>query len=78
MNIDEILKRKSPAYYTVDEMSFAVEKYIEKKKGIKVHVNIFKNFKKLDNLNPFGLITLKQEHNKLFNAFETVQLNYYK
>lgn len=76
MEINEILQRPSPAYYTQDEVIFAVEKYIEKKKGVKIKINILKNFQDLDSLNPFGIFALQKEYEKLLKAFEIAQQNY--
>ena len=78
MEINEILQRPSPAYYTQDEIVFAVEKYIEKKKGVRVKIDILKKYQDLDSLNPFGIFTLQKEYENLWKAFDIVQQNYNK
>lgn len=78
MDIKEILERPSPAVYTIEELEFAIGKYIEKKKNVKIKVNVHKDFFDIEDINPFGVFQLQNEYHKLFNAFEIVQQNYYK
>lgn len=78
MDIREILERKSPAYYTISEMEFAVQSYIQKKTNRTILLNVHKNFKDLNKLNPFAQFELQKEYSKLMKAFTIVQNNYYK
>lgn len=77
MNIDEILKRPSPANYTIEELEYAVSEYIFKKKGQRVEVNIRKDLPKDMVLNQFQIMKLHKQHTDLMSAFGDVQQNYY-
>lgn len=77
MNIDELLNRPSPQVYTIEECQFVVQKYIEKAKGKKVTVNIYKNFGNPLDLNPFGNFMLQTEIRNLWNAFLIASNKYY-
>ena len=71
MDLNEILNRKSPSVYSVEEMQFVVEKYIKFVKNVEVNINIYKGID-INNLNQIGVIRLHNEHNRLFNAFNIV------
>ena len=75
MDIKEIIQRKSPATYTVEELQFAVEKYIEQKKGQNVVVNIYKDMN-MSQLTQFDMLRMDSQHVMLMNAFNIVQQNY--
>lgn len=77
MDIIEILERKSPAKYTIEELQYAIEMYIKQKKDADVKVNIYRGVPE-NNMNPFQIASLHEQHLKLLRAFETVQLNYKK
>lgn len=78
MNIDELLKRPSPQIYTVDEAKFIVEKYIEKKKGVKVDINVFKKTGyPTEDMNPFGIFVLQTEFRNLWEAMLIASERYY-
>lgn len=68
MDLNEILNRKSPSVYSVEEMQFVVEKYIKFVKNVEVNINIYKGID-INNLNQIDVIRLYNEHNRLFNAF---------
>ena len=68
MDLNEILNRKSPSVYSVEEMQFVVEKYIKFVKNVEVNINIYKGID-INNLNQIDVIRLHNEHNRLFNAF---------
>lgn len=77
MNIKEIFERKSPAYYEISEMEYAVEQYIFIKKNIKVKINVYKDIDLNQiNFNPFMQIKLQDEYEKLEYAFNIAQKNY--
>jgi hypothetical protein len=76
MDIIEIIDRSSPAYYTVEELQFAVEKYIEQKKGKSVKVNIYKGMPENMGLNHFWINKIDAEYSNLMNAFTVVQREY--
>lgn len=78
MEINEILTRRSPAFYTVEELQFAIEKYIEKKKNQKVTVNIMKGMPEDGVLNQYDIMKLSQQYTDLMSAFTHVQMNYNK
>ena len=42
MNLKEILNRTSPSNYSIEEMTFVVEQYIEKTVKKSVKINIYK------------------------------------
>ena len=42
MDVNEIVKRKSPQLITQKEMEYVVESYMKEKKGVSVDVNILK------------------------------------
>ena len=75
MDIKEIIQRKSPATYTVEELQFAVETYIEQKKGQNVVVNIYKDMN-MSQLTQFDMLRMDSQHVMLMNAFNIVQQNY--
>ena len=75
MDIKEIINRKSPAHYTVEELQFAVEKYIEQKKGVKVEVNVYSGIM-MNKMTQFDILRLEQQYLKLMNAFDSVQRKY--
>lgn len=75
MDIKEIIQRKSPAIYTVEELQFAVEKYIEQKKGQNVVVNIYKDMN-MSQLTQHDILRMDSQHVMLMNAFNIVQQNY--
>ena len=50
MDLNEILNRKSPSVYSVEEMQFVVEKYIKFVKNVEVNINIYKGID-INNLN---------------------------
>lgn len=77
MEINEILKRRSPAHYTVEEIQFAVQEYIFKKKGVRVDINIYRDFPEDGILNQWGIIELDKQCTMLLSAFTDVQNNYY-
>lgn len=70
MDIIELLTRRTGESYSIEEAQFVVEKYIEKQKGVKVKINIYKGMpENLNNLNPFGWSLVQMETQKLFEAF---------
>ena len=71
MDLNEILNRKSPSVYSVEEMQFVVEKYIKFVKNVEVNINIYKGIN-INNLNQLDIIRLHNEHNRLFNTFNIV------
>lgn len=77
MDIKEIIERPSPAMYTLEEMSYAIEKYIEKKTNKQVKINIFKNMSNIQDMNPWGIFMLQKEYQNIFNAFEIVQKEFF-
>lgn len=76
MEIKEILTRPSPAVYTVEELQFAIEQYILKKKNQNVTIDIFKGMP--DVLNQNEIMHMHLQHQMLLSAFNDVQTNYYK
>lgn len=78
MNAKEILERRSPAYYTIEELEFLVSDYIYRKKGIRVKVNVHKEMPEGQvYLNPFGKFKIENEYKNLFNALEIIQKDYF-
>lgn len=78
MEILEIINRRSPAVYTIDELQFALEKYIHKKKGVEVKINIFKGMPEDGILNQNQIMHMHRQHSELLLAFKDVQENYQK
>ena len=74
MDLNEILNRKSPSVYSVEEMQFVVEKYIKFVKNVEVNINIYKGID-INNLNQIDVIRLHNEHNRLFKAFNVAEKN---
>lgn len=69
MDIKELLSRKSPSIYTIEEACFIVEKYIFQEKGKIVKINIFKNVD-MQNINdPISTMILTEQLQMLNYAF---------
>lgn len=74
MELKEILNRTSPSSYSIDEMIFVVEKYIEKTVKKSVKINIYKNIN-VNSLNNNDVSKLHNEHVNLFKAFNVAEKN---
>lgn len=74
MDLKEILNRTSPSSYSIDEMTFVVEKYIEKTVKKSVKINIYKNIN-VNSLNNNNVSKLHNEHVNLFKAFNVAEKN---
>lgn len=74
MDLKEILNRTSPSSYSIDEMIFVVEQYIEKTVKKSVKINIYKNIN-VNNLNNNDVSKLHNEHVNLFKAFNVAEKN---
>ena len=74
MELKEILNRTSPSSYSIDEMIFVVEKYIEKTVKKSVKINIYKNIN-VNSLNNNDVSKLHNEHVMLFKAFNIAEKN---
>ena len=74
MDLKEILNRTSPSSYSIDEMIFVVEKYIEKTVKKSVKINIYKNIN-VNSLNNNDVSKLYNEHVNLFKAFNVAEKN---
>ena len=72
MNLKEILNRTSPSNYSIDEITFVVEKYIEKITKKTIKINIYKNIN-VNNLNNYDVSRLHNEHVMLFKAFNIAE-----
>lgn len=69
MDIKELLSRKSPSIYTIEEACFIVEKYIFQETGKIVKINIFKNVD-MQNINdPISTMILTEQLQMLNYAF---------
>lgn len=69
MDLKEILSRKSPSYYSIEECIYVVEKFIQQTKNVYVSINIYKNVD-LNYLNhPVVKTMLSRELHLLNNAF---------
>ena len=73
MDLKEILNRTSPSSYSIDEMTFVVEQYIEKTVKKSVKINIYKNIN-VNSLNN-DVSKLHNEHVNLFKAFNVAEKN---
>ena len=74
MDLKEILNRTSPSSYSIDEMIFVVEQYIEKTVKKSVKINIYKNIN-VNSLNNNDVSKLHNEHVNLFKAFNVAEKN---
>ena len=74
MNLKEILNRTSPSNYSIDEITFVVEKYIEKITKKTIKINIYKNIN-VNSLNNNDVSKLHNEHVNLFKAFNVAEKN---
>ena len=74
MELKEILNRTSPSNYSIEEMTFVVEQYIEKTVKKSVKINIYKNIN-VNNLNNYDVSRLHNEHVNLFKAFNVAEKN---
>ena len=74
MDLKEILNRTSPSSYSIEEITFVIEKYIEKTVKKSVKINIYKNIN-VNNLNNYGVSKLHNEHVMLFKAFNVAEKN---
>lgn len=74
MDLREILNRTSPSSYSIDEMIFVVEQYIEKTVKKSVKINIYKNIN-VNSLNNNDVSKLHNEHVNLFKAFNVAEKN---
>ena len=72
MNLKEILNRTSPSNYSIDEITFVVEKYIEKITKKTIKINIYKNIN-VNSLNNNNVSKLHNEHIMLFKAFNIAE-----
>lgn len=71
MDLKEILSRKSPSYYSIEECVYVVEKFIQQNKNINVTINIYRNID-LNYLNhPVVKTMLSNQLNLLNKAFLT-------
>lgn len=69
MDLKEILNRKSPSYYSIEECIYVVEKFIQQSKSVYVNINIYKNID-LNYLNhPVVKTMLSNQLNLLNKAF---------
>lgn len=69
MDLKEILSRKSPSYYSIEECIYVVEKFIQQNKSVYVNINIYKNID-LSYLNhPVVKTMLSNQLNLLNKAF---------
>ena len=74
MDLREILNRTSPSSYSIEEMIFVVEQYIEKTVKKSVKINIYKNIN-VNSLNNNDVSKLHNEHVNLFKAFNVAEKN---
>lgn len=72
MDLKEILNRTSQSNYSIEEMTFVVEQYIEKTVKKSVKINIYKNIN-VNNLNNYDVSRLHNEHVMLFKAFNIAE-----
>ena len=75
MNLKEILNRTSPSNYSIEEMTFVVEQYIEKTVKKSVKINIYKNINVNSLNNNNNVSKLHNEHVNLFKAFNVAEKN---
>ena len=74
MDLKEILNRTSPSNYSIEEITFVIEKYIEKTVKKSVKINIYRNIN-VSNLNNYDISRLHNEHVMLFKAFNVAEKN---
>ena len=66
MIVEEIINRKSPQYFEVEEKIFVVQQYINDRKNVSVNINLTKNFR---DGNPFNKFNYLKQLEKLDSAF---------
>lgn len=69
MDLKEILSRKSPSYYSIEECIYVVERFIQQNKNVYVTINIYKNIDTNYINHPVVKAMLSNQLNLLNKAF---------
>lgn len=69
MDLKEILTRKSPSFYTVEEACFVVEQYIYQVTNKKVKINIYKGTERLSPTHQMYTVLISNQLRLLNDAF---------